>query len=488
MAAKHEQLELSRLDQTVLRVYVRHLLIFPFIEDSPATRSNARAVLTGGLLATLRQFPFLAGTVKVKDIETGELTVKYPKNIDSNIASQMLTVKDCDLDSLEYRTLCEDGVPPSRLPADTLCPSGLVSHPGLEDQYAEGLTTFARRQSLPVFATQINSVPGGLILSAYTHHSVVDGTGIAKIYETWSGQTRRHRDGLQMPTEIQAVDLNSARRAVDSLARGAQAMKLPEFRYPGDRVNPPLRDAPYGLSAKLLVFSAPAMADLAASLSSITRQRISVFTALCTLIWCQVTNARREAMIRKGIENTALGIAIDHRKRVGSLLPSDYIGNCANGMIVPIKLSSTPTSEIMSAKAIAPVALALSNALGEIDLDWFKARLCELSKREISSKWILNLDTQNGPDIFITSWQHIGADDLWAIPGTGKAADSDQWLCKPTAIRKPHNMWEGGMQILPRQKGMEAPFEIPLCLEEGEMERTLRGLRTGNWVVRVTDA
>lgn len=488
MAPKIEVLELSRLDQTVLRVYVRQLLIFPFTDGTPAAKIDAQAVLTAGLLATLRQFPFLAGTVKIKDDETGGLTVEYPSSINLKHASQLLTAKDADLASLEYRKLCEDGVPPSRLPADVLCPSVLVSHPGLEDQYAEGLTTFAKRQPLPVFASQVNFVPGGLILSTYTHHSVVDGTGIARIYRTWSAYTRTYSDEVQIPAQTQAIDLDSARRALNSLATGAQQMKLPEFRYPGDCVNPPLRDAPYDLSAKLLVFPAHTIAALAASLSSITEERISNFTALCALVWCQVTNARREAMIRKGIGKTTLGIAVDHRKRVSTLLPTDYIGNCANGMIIPFALSSIPTSETISAETIAPVALALSNALGEISIDWFRARLVELSKRDLSSKWILNLDTQNGPDIFITSWQHIGADDLWAIPGTAKTGDEDQWLCKPTAIRKPHNMWEGGMQILPRQKGTKAPYEIPLCLEVGEMEQTLQGLRAGNWVESVIDA
>lgn len=488
MAPKEEVLKLSRLDQTVLRVYVRQLLIFPFIERTAAAKVGAHTVLAASLLATLRQFPFLAGTVEVTNPQTGELTVRYPYTIDLELASQMLTVNDVDLDSLEYQSVCEDGVPPSRLPADILCPSNLISHSGLDDQYAEGLTTFAKRQPLPVFASQINFIPGGLIISAYTHHSVVDGTGIAKIYKTWSEHTRNYNSGVQSTAQIGAADLNSARRTLNSLAEGAQAMKLPEFRYPSDHVSPPLRDAPYNLSAKLLVFPASSVAELAASLSTITKERISMFTALCALVWSQVTAARREAMIKKGIDKTTLGIAIDHRKRVGSLLPTDYIGNCANGMIVPIALSSLSTSEKLSAEDIAPFALALSNALNEIDLDWFRARLLELSKREISSKWILNLDTQNGPDIFITSWQHIGADDLWAIPGTAKMGDGDQWLCKPIAIRKPHNMWEGGMQILPRQKGNEAPYEIPLCLEEGEMERTLHGLRVGNWVERVIDA
>ncbi|KAF2623557.1 hypothetical protein BU25DRAFT_414303 [Macroventuria anomochaeta] len=486
MTSTSEVLDLTRLDQAVLRVYVRHLLIFPFPE--PTFRNGAQAALTAGLLAVLRQFPFLAGTVEQTDPLTGAMAVRYPNSVDSGLVSQLLTVNELDDDNLQYDTLCKGGVPPSRLPADVLCPFALRSHPGIDDPYAEVLTTFAKGKPIPVFAAQINFILGGLILSAYTHHSVVDGTGIAKIYQTWSGHTRTSSDGMNIPEQAKTTGLNNTRHALDSLIVDAPTMKLPEFRYPGDSVNPPLRDGPYRLSAKLLVFPALAISRLATSLSLITKERISTFTALAALVWCQITNARRAAMNEKGIQKTTLGIAIDHRKRVGSLLSDDYIGNCANGMAVSVALASVPTSENMDADHIAPVALALFNGLGEVDLDWFRARLLEISKQTNYSKLMLNLDTGNGPDIFITSWMHIGADDLWAIPGTAKTEGGKRWLCKPTAIRKPHNLWEGGMQILPRRKGHAAPFEIPLCLEGGEMERTLHGLREGNWVERVIDA
>lgn len=44
------------------------------------------------------------------------------------------------------------------------------------------------------------------------------------------------------------------------------------------------------------------------------------------------------------------------------------------------------------------------------------------------------------------------------------------------------------MQILPRKKGDAAPYEIPLCLEEGDMERVLLNLQEGSWVERVVEA
>lgn len=481
-----ETLDLTRLDQTILRVYVRQLLLFPF--PDPAHRKDAVAGLAPGLLATFKQFPFLAGTVEQTDSTTGAMIVRYPKTIGLEAVSRLLTSNVIDREDLNYQSLCEAGIPPVRLPANDLCPFAMRSHPGIDDTYAEVLTTFSKGKPIPVFAAQMNFIPGGLILSVYTHHCVVDGTGIAKIYQAWSGNARLCGRGMASPQQADVRDLNAARHALDTLITKAKPMKLPEYRFPGDPVPPPLRDVPFNITAKLLVFSVLTISRLAASLSSITGQRISNFTALASLIWCQATNARRAAIQAKGIEKITLGIATDHRKRVGKLLPNDYLGNVANAMVASISLSSIPTSDRMNAEGMAPAALALSNALAEVDLDWFRARLLEISKQKNPSKLMMNCNTINGPDIFITSWQHIGADDMWAIPGTAKAENGTEWECKPTAIRKPHNLWEGGMQILPRRKGDEAPYEIPLCLEEGDMERVLQSLKEGSWIERVIDA
>ncbi|KAJ4371815.1 hypothetical protein N0V86_008369 [Didymella sp. IMI 355093] len=490
MTSATEMLDLTRLDQTVLRVYVRQLLIFPF--PDAALRKHAGAVLAAGLLAAFKQFPFLAGTVEQTDPAVGAMAVRYPKIIDSQLVSKLLTTNTLDNEELDYDTLHQAGIPPVGLPADDLCPFAMRSHPGIDDTYAEVLTTFTKGQPIPVFAAQMNFIPGGLILSVYTHHSVIDGTGVAKIYQVWSGNTRKNNSGLAILKQVSACALNNARHALDTLVEGAPTMDLPDYRFPGDPTPPLLRDAPVKLSAKLLVLSPSTISTLAASLSARTGQRISTFTALASFVWCQATNARRAAIMSKGIEKTTLGIATDHRKRVGSLIPDDYLGNVANAMTVSVPLSSIPTSETMNAEGIAPVALALSNALARVDLDWFRARLLEISKQKNPSKLMMNCHTMNGPDIFITSWQHIGADEIWAIPGTARTDAGNgceqAWGCKPTAVRKPHNMWEGGMQILPRRKGNEAPYEIPLCLEEGDMERVLRSLQEGEWMERVIEA
>jgi len=181
MASTLEVLDLTRLDQTMLRTYVRQLLVFPF--PNASKKKEAQAGLAIGLHATLKQFPFLAGTIEQTNTSTGVMTVRYPKSISLEVASCMLTVSNLNVDELSYDTLCEAGTPPSRLRDEAHCPLTLRSHAGVDDPFAEGFTTFAKGLPIPVSAAQINFISNELILSAYTHHSVIDGTGIAKIYQ-----------------------------------------------------------------------------------------------------------------------------------------------------------------------------------------------------------------------------------------------------------------------------------------------------------------
>ncbi|KAH6638498.1 hypothetical protein C7974DRAFT_451893 [Boeremia exigua] len=454
MASTLDVLHPKKLDQTMLRMYIRQLLVFPFPDVSVDRKEEALAGLALGLLVTLKQFPFLAGTIEQTSPSTGAMTVRYPSSISLEDVSRILKVTNPGIDELSYDTLCEAGIPPSRLHSEDLCPVYLRSHAGLDDQFAGGLTTFAMGVPIPVFAAQINFISNGLILSACTHHSVVDGTGIARVYQQWSKHTHIYSNGMGIPEQIKTSSLNGAWHAFDSPILDKPRLDPPEFRYPGDLAcNPPLRDAPYELRAKVIVFSVATVFQLADRLSVFSKKHISTFAALTALLWCQITNVRRDAMTTKGIKETKVGVAIDHCKRIGSLLLSDYVGNCANGMTVSLPLSTISSGEALNGRQFAHIAVAISNGQGDIDIDWFRNRLSAMSKQDNSSRLLLNVDTRNGPDVIISSWMHIGADDVWAIPGTTSAEEEHKnvrrWRCKPTAIRKPRCANEGSILILP---------------------------------------
>ncbi|KAF2790997.1 hypothetical protein K505DRAFT_327196 [Melanomma pulvis-pyrius CBS 109.77] len=502
MTANSRDLHLSILDQTMLRQYVRNLLIFPF--PDPSHTEAATNALRTGFSATLHQFPFLAGTIKQSDSPSTRLSLQYPEHIPPELVSRIFN-SDFDLAAnliFHYDTLREGGMPPSRLPSDVFCPKVLRSHPGLDDPCAEGITSFAKGYPIPVIAAQANFIPGGLILSVYTHHSVVDGTGIARLYQVWSGHIRSHNCDEETPdsqhpssmsptpTQNNYTDPSLARRTIDTFATPPSFAECPEVRIPGTSASvPALRSTPYNLSAKVIVFTESKISSLSATLSAITNKRISAFIVLAAMLWSHITRARGPLLAEHDIQKTTLGIAIDHRKNLGPAITHSYLGNCATGLTTSLPLSTILSPLTITAESLAPVAVNISQSLSSVDLDWLKARISYFSRTPNSSALSLDLDIRNGPDLFITSWMHMGADYEWGIPGTMESGDGKSRRGGvPTAIRKPHWASEGSIIVLPRQKIGSHDFEVSVCLEEAEMGKVVESLRREMWVERIIDA
>jgi BAHD acyltransferase len=83
----------------------------------------------------------------------------------------------------------------------------------------------------------------------------------------------------------------------------------------------------------------------------------------------------------------------------------------------------------------------------------------------------------NGPDLFITSWQHFFVNWKWDIPGTvGDGTPGAMWY--------PNHISECRIRILPRKSDGDRNYELLVCLEEGAMERWIEGLWDlgGRWV------
>ena len=482
--------QLSILDQTMFRMYVRHLLFFEL--PDPGTFEDAFKALEVGFSATIRQIPFLAGDVKLVDVQTGHLALQYPEVISDELLDERFTINYSQAGNpeLDYSKMEKAGFPPLRIWRDVFCPDLLRNHPGHDDEFAEGLISFKKGMSVPVLAAQATLIRGGLVLSVYSHHSVIDGTGIAKVYQIWSGHTKRH-DRAPAPLSRKDIvelheDFESQRRLLDKLAETSDAVDCPEVRFPGSpRSAPKLRQEPYKLASKIFVFPEATISDLATRLTKDTSRRISTFAALASLMWANIAIARSATLAKHNILNTKLGIAFDHRRNFDSDFKDTYLGNCVTEV-----QASCPVSEMLFktsddsiyTEQLTAAALAISEKLESIDLDWLKPRLNLFSR--IPNPWQLRCDADemNGPDLFVTSWMYIGTDCAWGIPGT--TTDG------PVAIRKPQAPVEGLIHFLPkvRQENGFPALDVLLCLEEWEMERLVRRLEGERWAVRMIDA
>lgn len=186
-----ETLHLSVMDQNSSRCYIQTLQIFPFPDASQA--EAAVVTLADALVVTLEKLPFLAGTVGPADDETGKLSLRYPTEIPDVHNTGLFASKKLDPDEFPhtYADLKEAGMPPSTFTGDMFCPYALRGRAGIP-RYAEGVMDF-KKCVVPVLAVQAFFFRGGLVLSCYVHHNVVDCSGMSNFWKHFADSVNQRR-------------------------------------------------------------------------------------------------------------------------------------------------------------------------------------------------------------------------------------------------------------------------------------------------------
>jgi hypothetical protein len=82
-----------------------------------------------------------------------------------------------------YEQLKRDGMPPSAFRIPTFVPEDLANYPGVPPS-GEGKIDF-ERSNAPAMRVQAYFIPGGLVLSMYMHHSVLDFSGVTTFWQTF---------------------------------------------------------------------------------------------------------------------------------------------------------------------------------------------------------------------------------------------------------------------------------------------------------------
>jgi hypothetical protein len=487
MNSTTKDLHLSVVDQSVYRQYIRHLHIFPFPDF--AYVDEALHALRTGLSSTLRQYPFLAGTLKVPDPSTGLLKATYPNPISPDYGDVMLTASFALAanSKFDYCALEEAGFPPAMLPAYAFCPLELRNHAGLDDPYAETSAGAAKGYRIPIMCAQATFIPGGLVLSVYAHHSVVDGGAMIKVYEVWSDHVKGLQDGskkTEMLDRMWNCQFSIERRRLDDMADSNTFWPVPHCPELATVLTKkpviPLHPTPYDVKAKILTFPASYISSLRSSLQSLTPIKISTFTTIAALLWTHITRARSTFLLNAGFTSTTVGTLVNLRTRSGSALSPSYMGNAALYATTDLPIATMTTHDSPSTpRHLLPVALALATTLKSVSAPWLSRRVQYLQPIPDPSTVTNAFTYVNGPYLIINSWQFQGADCEWGIPGT---TDS-----KPSAIRKPSCLSEGGVRILPRRSDGERGYEVLVCLEEGEMRKLVESLGEEGGLGRVVD-
>ncbi|EUC42452.1 hypothetical protein COCMIDRAFT_103472 [Bipolaris oryzae ATCC 44560] len=522
MSANEKKLNLSFLDrQSHIRVYGRYYIVFPFPDNKRA--DEAIDSLRLGFKEVLKRFPYLAGTVNMPFIASDCLQVLFPDPIDPEAEAARIFTTNLDEAAntdYHYSTLETTHFLAEKLPAEVFCPALIKNHPGLDDDdpYAERMTSL-KRGPLPTFATHATFIPGGLVLSVWFYHAITDGSGNAKILEVWSAAVKSSNNytretghgefSSNLITTDNATDANLARGDLATLAQKLNVGPTdPQTEKVLQRSANAIHELPYKVVTKMFRFPSSVITSLSKATSQHTEKHITHFTSLAGLVWANIVQARLPGFIASGNTKSTLAVIVDLRKHLaGPFSSSDYLGNlvaskmptwdlfqsgnsitCQNisvqtdledevehPMLLPIVSVARLQINIQS---LASFITDIDDAVHGVNEQWigrkFNQILADPTQVDQSC-----LKFGNGPDLYITSWQHMGVDREWCIPGTSDA--------QPAAIRRAAWVSEGGIVVLPRKKDIEgkesAAYEVLVSLAEEDMKGFEDSLAEGKWLV-----
>jgi hypothetical protein len=88
-----------------------------------------------------------------------------------------------------YEQLRQDGMPSSAFHAAMFVPDDFVDFPGIPE-FGEGQVDFTKSDA-PAMRVQACFIPGGLVLSMYIHHSVLDCSGVSTFWTVFSANVSK---------------------------------------------------------------------------------------------------------------------------------------------------------------------------------------------------------------------------------------------------------------------------------------------------------
>ncbi|CAI6342371.1 unnamed protein product [Periconia digitata] len=191
---------------------------------------------------------------------------------------------------------------------------------------------------------------------------------------------------------------------------------------------------------------------------------------LAALVWIHVTRARHQRLIQHGHTNTSIGIAVNLRERVKPQLPPSYMGNMALMTRATASIARFNTESCVTSATIAPAIQAINGAISNATNAWAQRHFAYFQSIDRIIDTEISLQFNRGPDLYITSWMHFGAECEWDIPGTTSKS--------PEYIRRTYSPSDGGIIIMPRRRetgpcGKEAQYEVLIRLAGEDMERLM---------------
>jgi hypothetical protein len=244
-------------------------------------------------------------------------------------------------------------MPPSAFKSIMFVPEDLANYAGVP-RNGEGKVDFDKSDA-PAIRLQAFFIPGGLVLSMYMHHSVLDFSGVTTFWQTFttnvsasgiSGQCLSEgyeRFGMSLshivmwvltePDTMSIADEQSLlRQAVDKQISSQPSDGLVADCYcDGTYEYPKTLPDRTSCTQRLFVIPAARVREYREHLRSYFPKDTppTMCNVLAALVWTHVTRARAKRLVRSGLTVTNIGIATDLRRRQQPPVPANYMGNMA---------------------------------------------------------------------------------------------------------------------------------------------------------------
>ncbi|KAL4995135.1 transferase family-domain-containing protein [Aspergillus recurvatus] len=442
-------IELSALDQQIMRFYAKTVLIFE--RDSSKASADIVGHLKQGLAVALSEIPDFAATVapvpnsQRKDLE---LRIGPDSGVPLKVVDQ---TKQGSWVYGSYSDLAAKHFPTSDIPHDIL----FIPQPR------------PRAEGLPAAFLQVNIIDGGVIIAISWHHSVCDARGVGILTDAWARHTSASiasgkpdlpatpaegtRDRWRLNHGLRDVTIDQLPEyTIDSSAR-----EDPRGSYLLDREHPVT--VPYAVST--WYFSASSLKALRDALAQAENDRATQFTkveAVSALVWKHMSIARR--LDKSDPDGSSLFTTrLDFRARTKPPFPDSFIGNINE----PTARVRMPVAEICSAST--PESLTtLAEAV----------RAATESTTEQSMRTLIGL-VNEAPAVTDVAWKYnyfpgpdLGVTDISNIEAMKKSWGAG--LGTPTCIRS-YSRETGLLYLFPQDK--DGGFEIQVQCEVEAVER-----------------
>ncbi|KAI0165183.1 hypothetical protein GGR52DRAFT_557845 [Hypoxylon sp. FL1284] len=468
---------LSVWNQSAPRVYICVVLCFPC--DS-SRRQDAIHHIESALQRLARERPVFAGRLQACS-HSG--SVSLHRSPLQDIPFEVIPVSETT--QQDYAQMRDDGFPP-----------GTFIHP----RFGVPGAMSSELESIPVSRVQAEFPPGGLLLSIFLHHGLVDGGSLRVFLECFGAQTRNIP--VDLPSEQTFPMLHSRGRKSPISEQEASTFKgllarCPEYTILGDRsgpTQPRLLKSGLDMSkidkvGKIFVFSNDRLQELRELIQTYngTAEPPSAYTSLAALAFAHIIKARVTAEKKGSSSNShvpetqrtaMLWNSVNWRTRAFQGATENYFGNAALPAV-----TKASVGQLMEAcnsgngASLARLVPLVKASIDAVDQEYVSRRFALLSSVPDPRLIGVNYDPRAPETLAFNTWRHFGADVEWSIPGVSAS--------RADAVRRAHGAWGLGTALILPAKADAPAQELFVSLDEDAMRLLCADEGWTGWVDRI---